>query len=140
MKKIFVDTHCWIALTNPKDQWHRDALEAREKVKDATLVSCDEVLSEFLTGFSHGGEILRNKAAQFVQAIMASPQVEVIEQSHGTFLNGLALYLQRLDKEYSLVDCISMTHMRSLGITEVLTHDEHFVQEGFVTLIKAEVS
>jgi predicted nucleic acid-binding protein len=42
MKKVFADTHYWIALTNPKDQWHRDALAAREEVKGTTLVTCDE--------------------------------------------------------------------------------------------------
>lgn len=82
---------------------------------------------------------MRKKAAQFVLAIMASPQVKVIEQSRETFLSGLEFYQKRLDKEYSLVDCVSMTHMKMLGITEVLTHDEHFVQEGFVTLIRAKV-
>ncbi|MEK7728713.1 MAG: PIN domain-containing protein [candidate division KSB1 bacterium] len=138
MKKVFADTHYWLAIANPKDQWHGDALAARKQVKAAMLVTCDEVLSEFLTGLSHGGEVLRKKAAQFVQAIMVSNQVEVMEQSRETFLNGLDLYRGRFDKEYSLVDCISMTHMKSLGITEILTHDEHFTQEGFVALIKTQ--
>jgi predicted nucleic acid-binding protein len=45
---------------------------------------------------------------------------------------GLKLYQQRLDKGYSLTDCISMNTMRKSGITEVLTHDLHFTQEGFI--------
>jgi len=44
------------------------------------------------------------------------------------------LYEQRPDKEYSLTDCISMQVMKAMGITEVLTHDRHFVQEGFIIL------
>ncbi|MFN0095717.1 MAG: hypothetical protein ACKVVT_13190 [Dehalococcoidia bacterium] len=49
-------------------------------------------------------------------------------------MTGLALYEARLDKGYSLVDCISMVTMRELGITDVLSGDRHFAREGF-TLI-----
>jgi uncharacterized protein len=48
---------------------------------------------------------------------------------------GLTLYDSRLDKEYSLTDCVSMEVMRSRGIREVLTHDRHFAQEGFSPLL-----
>ena len=43
----------------------------------------------------------------------------------------MSLYEQRLDKGYSLTDCISMNVMKQLNITEVLSHDKHFTQEGF---------
>jgi hypothetical protein len=38
-------------------------------------------------------------------------------------------------KYYSLTDCISMNLMRGRGITEILTHDQHFTQEGFTILL-----
>jgi predicted nucleic acid-binding protein len=34
-----------------------------------------------------------------------------------------------------LTDCISMETMRQEGITEILTHDAHFAQEGFTLLL-----
>jgi predicted nucleic acid-binding protein len=49
-------------------------------------------------------------------------------------LEGLALYKDRPDKEYSLTDCIAMQVMRQEGLTEVLTNDHHFTQEGFYIL------
>ncbi len=52
-----------------------------------------------------------------------------------TFLSGLALEQARPDKEYSLTDCISLDAMRQEGITEILTHDNHFAQEGFAVLL-----
>ena len=64
-----------------------------------------------------------------------SPAVEVIEQTHTSFIQGLQLYKERLDKGYSLTDCVSMQTMRQLGITEVLTHDKHFTQEGFMLFL-----
>ena len=55
----------------------------------------------------------------------------MIHQTRELFLKGLTLYEARPDKEYSLTDCISMQTMRREGLTEVLTNDHHFTQEGF---------
>jgi predicted nucleic acid-binding protein len=56
-----------------------------------------------------------------------------------SFLAGLALYERRPDKQYSLADCISMNIMRQNQIQEVLTHDRHFSQEGFIRLLDRPV-
>lgn len=47
------------------------------------------------------------------------------------------LYHARLDKGYSLTDCISMCTMQNGRITEVLTDDVHFEQEGFRALFRS---
>ena len=47
------------------------------------------------------------------------------------------LYEQRPDKTYSLTDCISMIICRDRGITDVLTSDKDFEQEGFTRLLVA---
>jgi predicted nucleic acid-binding protein len=78
---------------------------------------------------------LRAIAARRVRQITADPQVMLIPQSSHLFQTGFALYQSRPDKQYSLTDCISMEVMRQEGITEVLTHDAHFAQEGFVVLL-----
>ena len=58
-------------------------------------------------------------------------------QSHESFLAGLDLYEARLDKGYSLTDCISVNTMRAEGVADVLTNDVHFRQEGFRALFGA---
>jgi predicted nucleic acid-binding protein len=45
-------------------------------------------------------------------------------------------YEQRPDKYYGLTDCISMNVMRRHGLTEVLTYDRHFEQEGVQLLCR----
>jgi predicted nucleic acid-binding protein len=50
--------------------------------------------------------------------------------------SGLALYQVRPDKGYSLTDCISMQTMRREGMTDALTSDWHFEQEGFRALFR----
>ena len=78
---------------------------------------------------------MRNIASQAVDKALTNPSVLIRPQSHQTFLDGLDLYKARPDKGYSLTDCISMKAMREEGITEVLTNDDHFTQEGFIRLL-----
>ena len=73
----------------------------------------------------------RSEAALLVDDLLESARVRVIPQSRASFLAGLALYKLRFDKSYSLTDCISMQTMRQEGLTEALTNDRHFEQEGF---------
>jgi predicted nucleic acid-binding protein len=48
---------------------------------------------------------------------------------------GLSLYGQRLDKHWSVIDCVSFEMMRDHGLTEALTADHHFTQAGFQALL-----
>lgn len=135
MNAVFVDTLYWIAITNPKDQWHQKAVEIRENYPVIRLVTTEAVLIELLNYFSSYGSRMRQVAVNIVRAILSSADIEVIPHTNELFLSSLALYEQRLDKGYSMVDCISMTVMRERGLTEVLTHDKHFTQEGFRILL-----
>jgi predicted nucleic acid-binding protein len=58
----------------------------------------------------------------------------MLPQTRVDFDPALALCDAWLDKEYSLTDCRSMIAMKSLGLTEALTNDHHFLQEGFIVL------
>jgi predicted nucleic acid-binding protein len=134
MRQVFADAVYWIAAANRKDQWHAKVVRAVRSLGQATLVTTEEVLDEFVTHYSGHGPIMRGVAASTVRKALSNPLVTVLPQSHQSFLNGLALYEARPDKGYSLTDCISMQAMRAEGITEILTHDNHFTQEGFIIL------
>ena len=134
MKKVFVDTVYWIANANPKDQWRQAAEDAREQLGNARLVTTEEVLTEFLTALSKRPR-LRDIAVRVVRGILGNPNVRVIPQSRDSFQKGLRRYEERPDKGYSLQDCISMNAMDSESITEILTNDRHFEQDGYTVLI-----
>ena len=68
--------------------------------------------------------------------LMRDLTVLVVPPNRGSFHGGLELYRARPDKGYSLVDCISMQTMRREGLTDVLTNDRHFEQEGFRALFR----
>ena len=71
-----------------------------------------------------------------VHLIRVNPAVHIVPQTSASFSAGLDLYRARLDKGYSLTDCISMETMRHQGIADVLTNDAHFDQEGFHSLFR----
>ena len=135
MKTAFVDTLYWIAVVIPGDTWKEAASQAKVKLGNVRLVTTDEVLTEFLNSLAKYGEHLRKIAIQMVQAILNNPNVKVLPQTRDSFLQGMNLYGNRQDKEYSLTDCISMNAMRADNINDVLTNDHHFAQEGFNVLI-----
>jgi predicted nucleic acid-binding protein len=120
----------------PDDQWKEPSKKARADVGGVRLVTTDEVLTEFLAALCQGGEHIRRQGVLMVQAILSNANMKVVPQSRDSFLAGLRLYEARPDKGYSLTDCISMNVMRAEGITEVLTKDNHFAQEGFTVLIR----
>ena len=137
MAGVFVDAVYLIAMAKPGDQWKQAAVAAREGLDEASLVTTDEVLAEFLAALAGSGPRLRVQAAIAVRRILDSQTTRVIPQSRESFISGLERYENRLDKGYSLQDCISMNVMESEGITQILTSDHHFEQEGFTVLMKS---
>jgi len=136
MKRVFADTLYWVARIAPGDPWYGPALRAVKANRPTHYVTTQEVLVEVLSLCAGRGPLLRRFALQTVRATFSSENVTVVPQSEESFLAGLELYANRADKEYSLVDCISMQTMGQMGIQEVLTNDHHFTQEGFEILIR----
>ena len=134
MRIIFADAFYWIALLNRKDKYYPIIKAFNRNLRNINLITTDEILTEFLNFYSSSGIQMRSNAVSKVEDILNSKVVKVIHQKHDYFLAGLSLYKQRLDKGYSLTDCISMSIMKELRINEVLTHDKHFTQEGFTIL------
>jgi uncharacterized protein len=130
MRRLFVDTFYLIALANPHDQWHQLVVAFSQALTDYRLYTVDEVLAEFLTFCSAAGARIRTAAVQTARQALDDPQWTVFPQSRTSLLDAVTLYEARADKAYSLTDCISMHVMRREGLTEVLTSDHHFTQEG----------
>lgn len=136
LNHVFGDTSYFVARFSPKDEWAAAAAKAYAALRTVKITTTDEVLTEVLAAVSKSPPSIRRAAVQYVEGIMNDPHIEVIPQSRSSFMGGLDLYGKRLDKHYGLVDCISMWTMRTKGLTEVLTSDDHFKQEGFIILMK----
>ena len=98
---------------------------------DDIVLTTDAVLTELLAAVSAAGSYVRHEAVGLVEGLLDDSRVHVVAGTRARFLEGLALYRARSDKAYSLTDCLSMQVMRREGLTDVLTNDRHFTQEGF---------
>jgi uncharacterized protein len=132
---VFADTFYWIALINPEDRHATTAGRFDDLLSSGKVYTTEEVLAEVLTFFAGDGW-LRSRAVETVRELLSDPAMHIIPQSHESFMSGVELYAARPDKGYSLVDCISMQIMRRERITEALTNDRHFEQEGFQALFR----
>ena len=132
-RKILVDTLFVVALLNERDAYHHRANELADVFENQPLVITDAVLLEI------GNALSRNFKLQAVEVIdhfFNSSEVEIVKLTPQLFEQSYNLYRSYLDKEWGLVDCVSFTVMRQMGITSALTFDQHFIQAGFTALMR----
>lgn len=67
--------------------------------------------------------------------LLNDPSIERVWVDEAIARRAIALLEARPDKAYSLCDAISFVVMRDRNITEALTLDHHFEQEGFQRLL-----
>ena len=135
MAVTFVDTVALIALVNGRDSLHESAIEIFSKLRkqNSSFVTSEFVLVEFANTLSASD--FRERASTFIQGLQTSEDFEIIESSSQLFSRGFELYRNRVDKDWSLVDCISFVIMNEQQITEAFTQDRHFEQAGFSKLL-----
>ena len=132
MRQYLVDTWFFIAYLDKRDSHHRQARRLHAVIPPNVLVTHEAVLTEVLAYFADDDALLRHAAVMAVRTALR--EMRVLSLDRELFLRALDLYERRPDKEYSLTDCMSMVIMRDRGITDVLTNDHHFTQEGFTVL------
>ena len=74
MRRVFADTVYWIALANPLDQWHSLAVQAGRTIRWATIITSEEVLSEFLAHFSGQGRTMRRGSRPLCRTDFGQPR------------------------------------------------------------------
>ncbi len=131
MTPLFADTSFYIALVSPRDMWHEKALEASNACR-VDIITTEYVLLElgnYLSALSRRGFL------NITEALQRDSRTQILPSSPELFKRGLNLYGQRLDKTWSLTDCISFAVMKQHGLTDALTGDRHFEQAGYNALL-----
>ena len=88
MTAVFADTFYWIALFDASDGAHQCALALTAEMATASIVTTDEVLTEYLTFFSNSPEAVRREASGAVEDLLSSAVIRVIPQSRDSFMAG----------------------------------------------------
>lgn len=128
MRQVFADTSFYLALLNPADRHHAQAVAASLDLS-LRFVTSEYVLFEVADGLAKVKT--RGKATIMLRQITEDEATRLIYRSDFLFRDALQLYTLRPDKEWSLTDCTSFVIMKQLGLTDALTADRHFSQAGF---------
>jgi predicted nucleic acid-binding protein len=120
---------------------HFDAADARHN--EATtyfrssrrLLTHSYVLAEFVPLRQARG-LPRRGALAFAVKLLNNALVKFVRVDGRLHRSALALLQARMDKTYSLCDALSFLLMRQYGLTDALTTDRHFEQEGFRRLLR----
>ena len=132
MKVAFADTSFYIALVNPGDKLHQDALNA-SKYWEYDVVTTEYVLLELGNYFRSPHD--RNLFMEMLCTLRDDSETEIVPASSALFDEGVHIYSRRYDKQWSLTDCISFAVMKSRSITDALACDHHFEQAGYHILL-----
>jgi len=133
---VFADTFHFLALLNSSDAAHAHAIEA-SCVAGREFVTTEFVFLELADALARPADRVEFLAVR--DAVIGDDHFRVVPASTVLLNRGLDLYRARLDKEWSLTDCISFVVMTEQGITGALTADRHFEQAGFQALLKPEI-
>lgn len=101
------------------------------------LLTHNYVLAEFVA-LAHSRRMPRRQSLDFLTDLLGHPRVGLTWVDQPLHRSAMNLLGQRLDKSYSLCDAVSFVVMRGQGVTDALTSDHHFEQEGFVCLLRQE--
>jgi len=130
---VFADTFALIAWLNPRDDAHA-VVAAYLDGFTGRLLATEWVLMELADALS--APEARSTAVAFLKAVRADPLFEIVGYVPSVYQAGFDLFASRLDKSWSLTDCISFAVMTERGLSDALTADHHFEQAGFRAVFK----
>ena len=134
--KVFLDTAYAIALSSQQDAWHELALQIADRLEQeqTSLVTTQAILLEIGNALSK--QRFRPAAVTLLQALESDPTVEIVPFSPELYNEAFALFRQRPDKDWGLIDCVSFVVMQQHGLAQALTPDDHYRQAGFQVLMR----
>ena len=136
MQWVFVDTSAFIALLDPRDDCHAQAVRIEQSLANqaAHLVTSNFVLDETYTGLR--GKIQHSAILRFRDSVRQSRQLNVMRITETLEDQAWEIFARYGGKDFSFTDCTSFAVMQQLGITAAFTFDEHFEQFGFTQFLE----
>ncbi|MGB7417411.1 MAG: PIN domain-containing protein [Thermosynechococcaceae cyanobacterium] len=134
---MLLDTSGLLCYLHRDEPQHQKAVELLNEV-NTRLFTHSYVLAE-LIALATVRRFHRDAVLAFMTDLLDSPDVSMIWVNESVHREAMALLAERKDKTYSLCDSVSFVLMRKLNISEALTTDRHFEQEGFVRLLRSGI-
>lgn len=125
---MLLDTSGLLCLIHGDEQFHEEACQAYHAAHNH--LTHNYVLAEFVALAQVRG-LPRLDALTFMLDLVANPDIQTVWVDEPLHHQAMALLRARLDKTYSLCDAVSFVLMRQHKVSQALTTDHHFEQEGF---------
>lgn len=131
---VFVDSGAWIAVTDRRDQYHRDAsLTYRQLLERApVMVTTNLVIAESYNAIRR--TMGHATAIRFLRSVRPSRWLRRVASSLEIEERAEATLVRYADQDFSLTDAVSFAVMHELGISEAFAFDHHFSTVGFTLL------
>ncbi|SFQ11259.1 type II toxin-antitoxin system VapC family toxin [Salibacterium halotolerans] len=131
-KVCFVDTSAFIALYQPKDQYHEQAVQIAERLEGYRYLLSETVLNETYT-------LLRYKsgyqaAGHFLSTVIEYPDFDIVDMTDTLRKETMRLLEKYSDHRLSYCDAQSVAIMIDKKITHVFAFDHHFEIMGLSIL------
>ncbi len=132
--KLFIDTWGWVEIEDAREAKHQEVQKFyREFRRQRGIVyTTDYVIDETISLlFKRLPFNLADQSLTLIQSSITSGFVRLERINEERFENAIEFRRKYKDKpRISFTDLTSMVVMRELGITDVLTEDDHFIQVG----------
>lgn len=130
---MLIDTSGFFSMHDEAEKHHARAVAAFRNSR--FRLTTNYVLAEYAALALIRG-LPRKKTLAFSREVLADASVEIVWVDEDLHRRAVELMSERADKNYSLCDAASFVLMRKREISEALTTDKHFEQEGFIRLLK----
>lgn len=130
---MLLDTSGLLCLHFSTEPLHTQACAAYQKA--AMRLTHNYIIAEYVA-LANARRFPRPSVLDFVVDLLGNPDIDTAWVDESIHRAAVELLTLRQDKTYSLCDAVSFILMRQRGVSEALTTDRHFEQEGFVRLLK----
>jgi predicted nucleic acid-binding protein len=124
---VVVDTDVLLALVNPKDALHNDAVILARKLerRNVTIVLLPTTISEFAKIVA--SQMGLSKSQQNISALVQS-DYSVTEATNDLIVSAVLIYKKQSSKKESLFDCFNMAVAVKLGIKYIFSFDKGYTK------------
>ena len=126
-EEVFIDASYWIAITYPRDQWHRNARTLWDLARENRwqMVTTNWTLYEALTALNGG--FGRHDLALALRDLVQDTAIQVFDASDIEDM-ALNIFVTHADKRWSVVDCANFVCIGERRTPYAFAYDYDFNQ------------
>jgi predicted nucleic acid-binding protein len=133
---LFLDTSGIYAYLVRQDVWHKHAASLIQETLnvEGCLVTTDYIIDELATLIKMRG--CGHDLPKIFDGLLSSQACRIDWMDRELFEQTKTMFLKYIDHQWSFTDCFSFIVMKNHRIDKALSNDAHFLEAGFIPLLK----